>query len=936
MGAFQVVDPYTMTFLHFKGRTLRSMLSHVRTGSVFMTVLFAGLGTYAIMTTQAHSGGITGQTQKSTSAGCSCHCTSSNSGTTVSLSTGSGTSPITLTANQTITFTATVSNSSENDGGIDIATYSGSGLTPGSDGLQNGISPNTNELTHTAPKAFSGNSCTWTFTYTSGSSAGWDTIYATGNAVNGDGSNDFGNCTDKWNNAPKFIIHVVVPTKRMAVSRNAVSFGQIRVGRRVADSLLVTSNGDQAITISSSSMKSGVEFSNYPTTSNRSISTGSTEMDSVIFSPNGRGTFNDSLIYLTNSDTVPNQHVGVYVSGQGIQAIFNATSGTTMAFGNVRVNRTSQQTFSFSNSGDDTLFLQTPTISGNGFAIVSGPTSKTLAPSQSASMVVAFMPTAKQSYSATLNFSASNSVSTPTVSLTGNGVQPQLQISNLIGLGPERVGQILQGMATFKNGGNDTLHLSNASLTQPSSIFNLVNYDQTILPGATGTFHISYNPNGEKTDSATLHFISDDPNDSSVTVTITGTGVLPHMSVAQKGDTVDLGQVKVNSSSTQEFAVTDNGGADLTLSNVTASPSPFSVQSSPNVVVAGSTSYITVKFAPVTTGTFNGTLVIAGDDSYNASDTIYLKGSGINSSLTITPPNVDFGAVPVTTTVTDTITLNNTGGALLNIARYQLSPTGGAFAIVDSSSHQVSANNTAKIRVSFRPDSAISYSGTLTLTTDDANTPTRTISLSGHGVKGALSIVPSSVDFGSLIVGHDSSVTLMLKNTGQASVSIASAAFSGPGASAFSDGPFTTPATVTAGDSTPVNVTFTPTAAGSYQGMLHFTLGDGTNMSVALSGQASSGAGVTAPGSWPFSLTLSPNPANNSIVLHATLTQVSETHIEIFNADGQPVVTQDLGTLAEGTHDILLSVGSLASGTYFVRIGNAAGGAAGARMIVQH
>ncbi len=213
---FNMVNTFLLV-LHkvFVNGFVSSGFSRIRRGSLLSLALLAGIGWYALRETNAHENGITGQTQKSTNAGCSCHCSSSSSSTTVTLTASSGYSPLTTEPNTTYDFTITVANSDESDGGCDISTYSGNGLTAGT-----GLYASNGELTHSSPKSFSGNGyCSWTFTYTTGSTAGWDTIYATGNAVNGDGSDDNGNCDDKWNWAPKFIIHIIEPTKRASLSR---------------------------------------------------------------------------------------------------------------------------------------------------------------------------------------------------------------------------------------------------------------------------------------------------------------------------------------------------------------------------------------------------------------------------------------------------------------------------------------------------------------------------------------------------------------------------------------------------------------------------------------------------------------------------------------------------------------------------------------------
>ncbi len=893
-----------------------------------VALVMLGIGSYAIIETNAHSSGITGLTQKNSSAGCSCHCSSANSATTVTLSDSLGTGTLTTAPNTTITFTATVSNSSESDGGIDIASYSGTGLTAGS-----GLYASSGELTHSSPKAFSGGSCSWTFTYTTGSSAGWDTLYATGNAVNGDGLNNGGTCVDKWNWSNKFVIHVVSPSKRMALGRSSITLGTVRVGRRVADSTLVTSNGAAAITISSSAMKSGAPFSSYPTGTNRSLNPGTTEMDSVIFTPTARGTFTDSLIYTTNSDTVPQQHMGIRVSGQGVQAVFGTPYGTTLAFGSLRANRTAQQTFTLTNTGDDTLFLQTPSVTGAGFSMVSGPSSLNILPNASGNVVVQFSPTARQSYSGSITFSAANGVSTPTVSLSGAGTLPQLQIASTATLGVTRVNQTLPGVVNFKNNGNDTLHLSNVSLTQASTRFTLGAYDQVVLPGASGIFHISYLPTAEKTDTATLHFISDDPADSIVSVALSASGVLPHMVVDKNHDTVSVGQIKLNATGSAIITVTNNGGIDLNLSNVSAGPAPFTLANRPTIVSAGTSSDITVNFTPTSTGNFFGTLIISGDDAANPSDTVFLVGTGINSALSINPSSVDFGAVPVNTTKYDTIVLSNTGTAAVNITKYTLTNSGTAFAVVDSSAKQVAAGGTANVIVSFHPGTATTFSGSLTLTTDDGTTPTRSITLTGRGVTGALTVTPVTVDFGTVKVSSDSLIHMGLKNSGQAALTISSVAIRGANANEFTTGTFATPKTLNAGDSSTIDVTFQPTVGGNAGAMLDFTLADNSAITIPLqgNGQTSQGA-VNDATPFEFSITLTPNPAHGPVTAHVSLARASDATVEIYDAAGHQVWHESLGALSEGAHDVSLGTDDLANGSYFVRIMDSNGNAASTRL----
>jgi hypothetical protein len=842
--------------------------------SLWVLAALAAVSTYAVLNTNAHINGISDVTEKPGSAnGCTCHCANPSGSTIVTVTTAA----TSFDPGTPYTFTATVANAGEIAGGIDIATYSGSGLSAiGGQGLY----LLGNDLTHSAPKTFAAGSCSWTFTYTTGTTTGYDTIYATGNAVNGDGTNGFGNCSDNWNNAAKYVIHVVgapVLTKRLALGRNAVSLGQLRVGRHKADSLLVSSNGQQAITINASSMKSGAPFSTYPTSSGRSINNGSTEMDSVIFQPTSRGTFSDSLIFTTNSDTVLQQRLAVYVSGQGIQAVFNGVNGTSLAFGNLRINRTTHLSFIYRNTGDDTLFLQTPAISGAGYTIMSGPSHLTLVPNQTDSVIVQFAPTAGQVYNGTLNFTASNGVTIPAVPLSGTGTTPpQIQVSATASLGTSRVNQTLQGSVQIHDAGSDTLHISNVSITQSGTKFTLGSYDAIVLAAGSGAIHVNYVPNQERTDSATLHFSTDDPTDTSVTVLITASGVLPHMSVADH-DTVNMGDVKVGTHTSRDFTINNTGSDNLTIRSVSVFPTPpYSLVSAPQTIVAGSSGHATIQFGPVATGTFHGTIIVTGDDPSVPYDTINVRGAGINSSLSV-PANVDFGSVPTGSPVTQSVVLANSGGVSVRVLSYTLTQGAHVFALVDTVA-SVASNDSGTVTVRFTPTAASAYTATLVLTTDDVSTPTRTINITGRGIAGRLAWSQSSLNFSAVDTGKDSTLHIWLHNTGNAAATVSSLTITG--SSAFSHSVVTTPATIAPGDSTAVDVTFAPTALGSQSATLNAVLSDQSMVQLALAGTGIvHGVGHL---SWsPESLDFSNIDTGKSATLHVSLHNIGAASISV-------------------------------------------------------
>src|SRR5207245_8913163 len=117
--------------------------------------------------------------------------------------------------------------------------------------------------------------------------------------------------------------------------------------------------------------------------------------------------------------------------------------------------------------------------------------------------------------------------------------------------------------------------------------------------------------------------------------------------------------------------------------------------------------------------------------------------------------------------------------------------------------------------VQLAPQTSRSISGNVAITSDASN-PSLNIPLSGSGVTpGTLADSPSSLSFGTVLVGNNSSLQETLTNTGGSSVTISQANVSGSG---FSVSGLSLPATLAAGRSTNFNVTFARHSSGAVSG----------------------------------------------------------------------------------------------------------------------
>jgi hypothetical protein len=227
---------------------------------------------------------------------------------------------------------------------------------------------------------------------------------------------------------------------------------------------------------------------------------------------------------------------------------------------------------------------------------------------------------------------------------------------------------------------------------------------------------------------------------------------------------------------------------------------------------------------------------------------------GQAGQLTITPTSVPFGNQAVnTTSAPQTVTLGNSGNATLNVtaldaASAPFALSGGTCSAVPIT---ITAGSSCTLTYTFAPTVPGLANQTLAVTADQPGSGT--IALSGTGTQGQLTIVPTSVPFGSQLVGTASSPqTVTLGNSGNASLDVttldaAAAPFARTGGTCSA-----VPITIAAGTSCTLDYTFTPSATGAANQTLTVTANAPGSGTIALSGTGVQGHLTITPTSVPF------------------------------------------------------------------------------------
>ncbi|HTP70383.1 MAG TPA: choice-of-anchor D domain-containing protein [Dongiaceae bacterium] len=245
-------------------------------------------------------------------------------------------------------------------------------------------------------------------------------------------------------------------------------------------------------------------------------------------------------------------------------------------------------------------------------------------------------------------------------------------------------------------------------------------------------------------------------------------------------------------------------------------------------------------------------------------------------SFQLSPASVAFGKVTVGKQSTQTVTVSNTGNASLSITSAQVSNA--QFSVSGMAMPLgLAPGQSANFTVGVTATAAGNLAGTLTVSGDSGSTPV-VVNLSATAVSASntggpqLSVSPTSVDFGSVSTGTKGTTNVVLSNTGTSNLTVSVLTLTG---AEFSISGITTPATIAAGQSANVAVTFSPTTAGSATGSLSITSNDTANptVSIPLSGTgsaAASGRLSASPASLAFGTQSVGSSANQQVVVTNT------------------------------------------------------------------
>ena len=592
--------------------------------------------------------------------------------------------------------------------------------------------------------------------------------------------------------------------------------------------LTVTNSGTATLNISGvtfTGTNSG-DFSLVSATFPISLKPSASVVLSFAFTPTGSGARVATLNLASNSGNGPNT---VTLAGNGIGGGALVSNPTSLSFGSVGTGIAKQLPLQLTNSGTASFAVQSISITGTNAAdfTVTYPTLPiTLAANSSTSVQVTFNPSATAARSASLVVTYNATGSPLTIPLSGTGVGPSVTFSaSTINFGSQPVGTPATPVnLVVTNSGAGVLTITSVTDTGTSASdfgFTLPSgLPITVQPSANISIPVTFTAGAAGTRSATLTFV-DNASGSPQTVTLTGTGTVPQITVNPTSITFANTNVGATSSPST-ITISNPGTANLQVTGITSSganpgdfalaPTTFPISIAPNASAS-----ISVTFTPTGSGNRSATLSVA--NSTGTPQTVQLTGSGgsTSSSLTVNPTAINFGTVSTNTTSgAKTVVLSNQGGTNVVISGISLTgPNASEFAATSAPLPlTVSPGGLSTITVTFTPTALGARSATLTITSNAGSPSTVTLSGTGQGTPVA-SFSSTSITFGNQNVNLTSAPqVLTVNNTGNDNLVISSISLIGTNATEYAFTSATLPITVAPAQSTQIPVTFTPAGNG--------------------------------------------------------------------------------------------------------------------------
>ena len=343
-----------------------------------------------------------------------------------------------------------------------------------------------------------------------------------------------------------------------------------------------------------------------------------------------------------------------------------------------------------------------------------------------------------------------------------------------LNFGKIQQGDTLQKFILLQNFGDRTL-----------KVFNFYNNDTTFQILASDTIRIEkeqsyylwvkFAPQDTMQHNDALNFATNDPNNQFVEINLVGKGEPNEQQLIVSFHELNFGSVLIHSQAKDSLLVSNTGNRTLTVSNILSTNTHFRPNVTFFTISPQQTKKVYIYFRPDSIKQFTGKLSIVSNDPVADSIFVQLSGNGRDSTdqhIILTSKELEFGEVAKNNTKIMSLVINNSGERKLEITDIfsslpVFSPTQTDLTIL--------GNSFQTIYVNFEPTESVQYIDTLKIVSNDPESDTSFVFLSGKGrepLAQKIAISDTVLDFGAVAFGRNITKYLHIYNTGERNLSV--------------------------------------------------------------------------------------------------------------------------------------------------------------------
>ncbi len=555
------------------------------------------------------------------------------------------------------------------------------------------------------------------------------------------------------------------------------------------------------------------------------------------FRPSSAGAKAGEFIIASNDPD--EMFVSVAVHGEATRTPNIRVTPTSIDYGKVAMGKFAEEVLSIHNDGNGVLQILSITSSSPQFTI-SGHSD--VAPHSKIDVVVKFTPSSLGEKNAILNIASNDPDEQEVpVALKGEGIIPP--VPDILVSPPNiyfddtEVDKWRNMEFRIYNDGTAPLKVSSITSNSIHFIVLADPNDPEVDLGGVVTIPVRFKPLSSGTKTSTLTIASNDPDESEVLVSVQGKGINPPVpDIRLSTSTLNFFDVDIGEWRDKEFRIYNDGNAVLKVSSMASNNIQFIVLANPTnpEVVPGGVVTIPVRFKPLSSGTKTGVITIVSNDPNEPSVSVSVQGKGVNPvvpDISLSTTSIDFGNVYVGEWRDREFRIYNAGNALLKVSSIT-SNSSKFIVLVDPDNPEVVPGSVATIPVRFKPLAIGTWTGYVTITSNDPDEPAKSVFVRGAGIQPPgpdIYVLPSSINFGDTEIGTFSDEEFQIRNNGGATLEVYSVT------SDDTHFEVTNHTDIDPGGTVDVNVRFTPSSVGTKTGEITIISNDPDEPTISVS-----------------------------------------------------------------------------------------------------